>query len=51
MIETQSYVIRGGKYIEKQNSTMKKHQGDGLIWEHNGYKVVKKYIELPTLNK
>ena len=51
MIETQSDVIRGKHLIEKNNSTMKKNQGDRLIQENNGYKVVNKYLEVLTSQK
>ena len=38
-------------FIEKHNSTTEKNQGDHLILEHNGYKVVNQYLEVLTLQK
>ena len=38
-------------FIEKHNITMKKNQDGYLIQEHNGYKVVNKYLEALTLQK
>ena len=50
MIDTKNDVIRE-KLIDKQNRNRKKNQGDFLIQEKNGYKIVNQYLVVLTLQK
>ena len=50
MIDTKNDVIRE-KLIDKQNRKRKKNQGDCLIQENNGYKIVNQYLVVLTLQK
>ena len=50
MTETQNDVIRRRKKW-KNNITMRKKQGNSFDIENNGYKVLRKYLEVLTLQK